>query len=479
MTLLSFFFFLVGVTGIIGFLAIKKSRKSGTDYFLASQSISPYLLALSASASKFSGFIFVGIMSTAYTGGTLVIWIGAGLLLGHFIVYAPVILKLQKTNIGGWALSLGELITFWRGENRIWLRRFIGVLTLFFFIIYAAAQLKTGGRALEVVFKHAYTAGVFLSAIIILFYCWSGGIRASIWTDVAQVVMMTLSLLFILIMVVIEQGSIANLIIRFLETAPGTDQVALFPQNLSIGGTFGFILFFLGAVALGIGVLGNSHILIRAMALRKPKDAKKFIITSYLFEVVFFFLFISVGLCTRIILKDSALSHPELSLLLSAREMLHPIALGFFLSGVFASSLSTADSQIISCSASLLRDFPEPPRSSFSLAKLGTVCVTILVTVTALFAKSDVFSLVVFAFAGLGTSIGSVLVLRLLNANIPEWGAILVALFGFTTVVMWNVCGLTEIAYGALPGFLCAFLTYFIIKAYLSLKNLNKINASV
>ena len=471
MILLSFFFFLFGVTGIVGFLALRKSRKSGADYFLASQSISPYFLALSSSASKFSGFMFIGFMGAAYLKGLLAVWLGVGLLLGALLVYAPVVFQLQKINVGGWALSVGELVTFWRGENRIWLRRLVGALTLFFFIIYAAAQLKSGGKIFEAVFNQPNYVGVFLSTMIILFYCWSGGIRASIWTDAAQVVMMTLSLLLILVMTIAKEGGITHFIARFVETASSPEQITFFPQNVSFGGTFGWLLFFLGAVAIGASTLGNPHIVIRAMALAKPEDAKKFIITNYIFEVFFVFLIISVGLCTRVILKDLAVPFdPEQSLILSSKEILPPIAIGFFLAGAFSSALSTADSQIISCSSSLMRDLPEPPKDSYFLAKLGTVCVTILATIVALFAQGNVFSLVEFAFTGLGASIGSVLVLRLLNINISEWGAILVAISGGATVVAWGFLGWNHYINKGLAGFIIAFLTFVIVKIYLKFK---------
>ncbi len=105
------------------------------------------------------------------------------LLLGHFLVYALTVYHLQYMNSSGWALSIGELLTFWNGENRVLLRRFIGLLTLFFLSFYAAAQLKAGGMALEVALGQPLYVGILLSTAIILFYCWSGGIRASIWTD--------------------------------------------------------------------------------------------------------------------------------------------------------------------------------------------------------------------------------------------------------------------------------------------------------
>ena len=466
--LFSFLFFFLGITCLVGFLAARESRKSEEDYFLASQSVSPYTLAFSGNASKFSGFIFSGFMGVAYLDGTAVIWLGLGLLLGDFLVYFLAVYRLQKMNVGGWALSIAELITFWNGENRVWLRRLIGFLTLFFLSFYAAAQLKAGGKALEVALGQPFYVGILLSTVVILFYCWSGGIRASIWTDSAQIIMMTLSLLLILVIAVDREGGIANMLASFIATAPGTDQVALIPQNLSVGGYSGWMLFCVGSIGFGMSILGQPHILIRAMALKSPQDTTRFILTSYTFEVLFTLLFTAVGLSTRVILQDVGLFDAELALFLSAKEMLPPLAVGFVLAGVFSSTLSTADSQILSCSASLLRDLPEPPKQSLFLAKSGTVSMALLATVIALFGEQDILSLIAFAYSGLGASIGSVLVLRLLNDSISEWGAILVSLAGGTTVVVWHVLDFSAYINESLPGFIAAFLVYCILKLVFS-----------
>ena len=464
-TFISFLFFLLGIVGIIGFMALKKSSGSGTDYFLASQNVSPYLLALSSTASKFSGFMFIGIMGTAYLKGTIVIWMCLGLAIGN-IVYAPIISLLQKTNITGWALSVGELMTFWRGENRVWLRRLVGVLTLAFFIVYAAAQFKAGGKALGVAFGQPYYVGIWLCTVVVLFYCWTGGIRASIWTDAAQLIMMFASFILILVMAIIQEGGVGNLIEAFVATAPGTDAVSFIPQNLSIGGYPGFFLYFIGFIALGMGVLGNPHIVIRAMALENPKDAKKFIVTMYSVETLFLFFVVAVGLCTRVILGQLNNFDAEVSLILSAQKILPQVAVGFLLAGIISSALSTADSQIISCSASLMRDLPEPPRDSIFWAKVGTVSIALLAALVAVFAQDSVYTLVTLAFSGLGASIGSVLVLRLLNADISEWGAIAVAVAGATAVVVWYAWELQSYCNEALVGFASAFITYFVIKLF-------------
>ena len=467
MMLLSFLVCFVGVSGLIGFFAAKKSRKSEKDYFLGGQTTSPYLLALSSSASYYSGFMFAGFMGMAFDQGTAVIWFGAGSTVGYILVYRHVVRRVQYMNSEGWALSIGELITFWHGRNLMWLRRLIGVIIIFFLSFYAAAQLKTGGTALHVAFGWPIYTGILMSTAMILFYCWAGGIRASIWTDAAQVLAMTLSLLLIFFTVVWNEGGFVNLFHSFMATAPldSPDEVALIPQNLSvIGGYPGWMLSVLGALGVGLCAIGQPHVLVRAMALGSKKDAKKFIACNYTCEIIFYVIFLLVGLSTRVILKDASSFDPELALFKSAFEILPPIFVGFILAGTFSATLSTADSQILSCSASLLRDIPEPPKESLILAKTGTVFFCFLSAAIALFAKENIFSLVIFAFSGLGASIGSILVLRFFNVKIPEWVGILIVLTGGATVVIWNVQGLSAYLNEGVPGLICAFAVFFIYK---------------
>ena len=460
-TVVSFLIFSVGMSLVIGLLASQKSQKSELDYFLGGQNISPYFLALSASASKYSGFVFVGLMALAFEKGTASIWFCAGMLLGDLAVRWYAVKQLQDMNSGGWALSVAELLTFWNGEDRVWLRRFVGAVTFFFLAIYAAAQLKAGGRILQVALDQPLPVGVFLSTAVIAFYCWSGGIRASIWTDVAQVTVMSLSIGIILVVAVQSFGGIWETFARFMETAPsGSDEVKLFPQNLSVGNWSGWILFFVGAMGTGACVLGQPHVLIRPMALKKPSDVKKYILTTYIFEVLFTILLVLVGLCTRIVLQGEGPIDGENALFLTALKILSPVVLGFFLAGAFSSSLSTADSQILCCSASLLRDFPRRPKESLILAKVATISIVFVAAAIALFAKKSVFSLVIFAYSGLGVSIGSLLIMRMLRSTISERGALAVSLTGGIGLVCWEVLGLNTYISASVPGFILSFLVY-------------------
>ena len=461
---ISFLFFFLAITCPIGLWAARKSRKTGTDYFLASRSVSPYLLALSGTASLYSGFMFAGYMGMAYSNGTAVIYMSLGMMMGYFSCYAFVTSRLQKLNVGGWALSLGELVTFCYGENRVWLRRFIGLVTIFFLTFYAAAQLKTGGKALNVALDYSPLVGMALSVGVILFYCWSGGIRASIWTDAVQAVLMLSSVIMIVMLTVAEAGGVAAFWQKFLATSSvgGVETVSFFPQNLSIGGWSGLLFFLAGYVATGFCVMGQPHVLIRAMATQGV-DAKKFIRASLLFALSFEFVFVLAGLCTRVVLQDVTQFDPEQALFLSARHMLPAVAVGFLLAGAFSAALSTADSQILSCSASVMRDLAEPPSGSLWGAKLGTLGVTLMAALLSYFGSDNVFSLVVFAYTGLGVSIGGLLVLRFFHANISEVGSIIVASLGLITVIAWDRMGMTTYMPTSIPGFAVFFGSYFLL----------------
>ena len=464
MELASFTVFFLIMISLIGFLAIRKSQKTKTDYFLANQNISPLMLALSSNASKFSGFMFAGFMGMAYLHGTKALWFSLGLFVGSLLSMAYILWHLGRMNANGQALSLGELIaTSWHGKDYIFLKKMIGLLIIVFLSIYGAAQLRAGGKVLEVALQQPTYVGILLSTLVILFYCWAGGIRASVWTDVIQFIVMTLSLLLILVFAVIKAGGIEKLFNSFLAT--GTDEVMWIPQTLSVGGYEGWLLFCAGSIGFGLSAIGQPHVLVRGM-ICKYHHLKAFIILNYLFEGLFLLLCLCVGLSTRVILKNMDIPDQELALFLSAQELLPPIAVGVILAGILSATLSTADSQILCCSAALMRDLSQKPYHSLRYAKMGTISFALLATLIALFAPGNVFSLVTFAYAGLGASIGSILVLRFLNANISQQGVILVAFVGGMTTVLWSYLGFDQYLYAGIPGFIVAFLAYRVLMSF-------------
>ena len=72
----------------IGFLSARKAREGKDDYLLAGRSVSPVLTALSAAATKNSGYMFVGLMGYIYTFGLSGIWLTFGFFFGDLLAFS-------------------------------------------------------------------------------------------------------------------------------------------------------------------------------------------------------------------------------------------------------------------------------------------------------------------------------------------------------------------------------------------------------
>ena len=84
-------------------------------------------------------------------------------------------------------------------------------MTLVIMGVYAAAQLNAGSKALHALFGWPYQTGAVIGALIVVAYCFAGGIRASIWTDVMQSIIMYAAMLLLAVMTLIACGGLAEM----------------------------------------------------------------------------------------------------------------------------------------------------------------------------------------------------------------------------------------------------------------------------
>jgi sodium/proline symporter len=330
------------------------------------------------------------------------------------------------------------------------------VIVLAFLGTYAAAQLTAGSKALHALFGWDLVAGSTLGALIVVVYCFSGGIRASIWTDVAQSVVMFGAMLLILLVGISDAGGPAALWTSLAEIDP--QLVSIVPANAP----FGFAMFVLGWLAAGFGVVGQPHIMVRAMAIDSPENmalARRVYVT---WNALFSICAVGVGLTARLLLSETTGFDPELAMPMLSLQLLHPVLVGLVLAGLFAATMSTADSQVLSCSAALTQDLVPRPEASHYYNKAGTVFVTAIILVMALMGSS-VFALVVLAWSSLAASLGPLLVIRCLGRRVTSTTAIAMMLGGLFAVLGWKYgLGYGAGLYEALPGMLAGFAIYAI-----------------
>lgn len=450
---LSFIFFLILFT-VVGVYAATKKQDTTTDYLLAGRKVNPIAIALSALSTGQSGFLFTGQVGYAYTQGLSSIWLAIGWAIGDYLAWTLVFKQLRQVSEASDSETIPAFLAQKQPGYR-WIAVISALITIFFLGTYAAAQLLAGSKALNSLFGWNYAWGIIIGAIVVVVYCFSGGIRASIWTDSVQTIVMIGALLLLFFVTISVGGGVGNIFSDLEQIDPNL--MALFPSDLA----WGFLPFFIGWLVAGFGAVGQPHIVVRAMALDSADNMGKARDIRTICGFITAFTAIFIGLAARTFLP--ALNDPELALLDLSQQLLPGILVGVMLAGLFAATISTADSQILSCSAALTQDLFPGLAKSYKYAKIGTLVVTAIVLIIALANNDSVFGLITFAWSILASGLGVLLILRSLEKPVSTGSAIAIMLSGIAASMIWKLSlQLSGAVYEVFPGMLVGFIVYLI-----------------
>jgi sodium/proline symporter len=147
----------------------------------------------------------------------------------------------------------------------------------------------------------------------------------------------------------------------------------------------------------------------------------------------------------------------ELAMPEMARRLLPDVLIGLTLAGLFAATMSTADSQILVCSGAITQDINPRWKDSYIAGKLATLAVTAMALAIALFAGQGVFALVLIAWSALGAGLGPALILRLFHVRLSSLTVALMMTAGVATVIVWNATGYDAHVFKILPGMVASF----------------------
>ena len=449
-----------------GASSIIRKKRTPRDYLIASRQVKPWLAALSTVATNNSGFMFIGMIAYTYRLGIESIWMMIGWISGDLLAWLFVHPKVRhashRQSCNTIPALIGQPVSGEPDQQKRLLIMTTGIITFLFLGIYAAGQLKAGSTALHTLFGWNMEVGVLIGTGIVLLYSYAGGIRADIWTDAAQSLVMIVSMGLIMVAGYMEIGGLPALLAN-LESQDAS-LVRLFPDELQ----FGALAFVMGFVFAGFGVIGQPHLMTRLLAIESVAAIKRARVYYFLWFIPFFLASIGVGLYCRAIIPDLAsmplaqdLVEPtELALPMITKELLPEFFIGLSLAGLFAATVSTADSQIIVCSGAVTQDINPRWNQSYLASKLATFAVTSLALIIALYAPEGVFALVLIAWSALGASLGPILILRIFNRPLSSARATVMMVVAIIVVIAWHVSGLDDDVFKLMPGMLSAFIVY-------------------
>lgn len=450
----SFVFYSLFIVAV-GLWSARQRKETADDFVLANRELGPWAASLSASASSESGWVMLGLVGVAFTGGFSAFWIVPGIALGYLFNWFVLAEKLRESTKATGAVTLTQYINHRFGRNSKALRIVSVVIIVVSMLAYVAAQMNAAGKAFDALFELPYWLGVLAGAAIILTYTITGGFRAIAWTDIVQAGFMFVALVIMPFLMLSAAGGYAKIM---------TTLEAISPDLLTwSGGNSGMALlgFVLGSLGIGLGYPGQPHVLARFMAARSKDTVRQAGFISLIWMLVVYVGAIFFGMFARAYFGE--LADPEQALPLACSELLTPIMAGFVVAAIVAAICSTADSQLMVVTSALSRDvFGKKPGDSSSsdgmwflwldramLIVLGLVAVFLAIT-----DNRVIFEFVLYAWAALGAAFGPVVILGLLWKRTSRAGALAGMIVGLLATVVWrNVPMLKSAVYELVPAF--------------------------
>ena len=463
MIFFSFCLFLLLFT-LVGSLSVLKKKNTSIDYLLANQEIKPWLAAISAIATSNSGYMFIGQIGFTYVYGLQSVWLMFGLIFGDFISSLFVHKNLRKKSQELKVVSFANLVSKWHGKNYKYVQLFGGFIILIFLSTYAAAQLNAGSKSMHILFGLDYRLGAIIGGVIVLLYCFSGGIRASIWTDAVQSLVMIIAMLLMVFFGIEKLGGFSSFINQLHEVSP--DYMKWFPSTNFSEFYIAPYMFIIGWFFSGLGVIGQPHVMVRFMSIDNTKNIPKTRIYYYTWYTLFYSLTILAAFVARLLVPETNNLDPELALPTLALNLLPEFFVGLVLAGIFAATMSTADSQILACTASITNDLLLNKKNNYFINKLVTLIVTVFVVTIAINDNKNVFNLVLMSWSTLACCFSPLLIVNSLQQKVSEFLSLMMMIIPLVTLLLWRYFGLSEFIYEVAPGIVSGILTFFFFKLF-------------
>ncbi len=340
-----------------GIWAMGRTR-STRDFFMAGRQIGVVVAGLAVFSSTLSGFGFVGGPGLVYSMGMSSIWMVICASMGFTLSFFLLAKRLRLFAAARDTVSLPDAVCARYGSETT--RLLTAIAILLGVMGYLATQILAMATVLESILERTELFGgvglvacVAISSAVLVFYCVTGGIIASLYTDLVQggVMVVAALLVFVTTLYTVDGG------------AAGAVQIIMRDDPEAIGpwGTLGMLGCLSWYFMFALGGAGQPHIVTKFMMNKSVSDARRVLPLTVGSFTLAALLWISIGLTMRALVLQG--THPELANAdAAASEFLqsyaHPLLAGVVFAGLFAAIMSTADGFLNIGAAAVVHDIP-------------------------------------------------------------------------------------------------------------------------
>jgi sodium/proline symporter len=437
-TLAGFIIYLIVIL-IVGFLTYRRNENEA-DYFLAGRKLNPWVVAFSERASGESAWLILGLPGAAMAMGFLEIWTALGCVLGIIFYWYVIASRIRINTESVGAITLPEFLARSFPEGARTIRLLSTLIIIFFFTFYLSAQFNGAGKVLEVTFGIPKAWGMAIGASVIIIYTMLGGFFAVAWTDFIQGAIMFATL------VVLPLAGLSEILQNGSSLGEAVSQAGTEYWDIA-GGKTGWagIAAVIGGLSWAFGYMGQPHLLTRFMSIKDPKKIAMSRRIAFIWAIPAFTGAVLIGLCGLTLYGKNYFSDIEHVMPYMANTLLPSWLAGILISGAIAAMMSTADSQLLVTSSAVAEDlchrvlgitFTQKQMLFFS--RMVTLGVGILAFAIAISSSKLIFTMVSYAWSGLGASFGPALLLMLWWKRTTAKGIIAGMITGALTTIIWS-----------------------------------------
>ena len=406
-------FYLAAVIGLGVWLG--RGQRNTRDYFLGGRDLPWWGVALSILATETSALTFIGVPAMAYAGNLGFMQIVLGYAVGRVILAVVMVpYYFRKEIYSPYALLGGAF-----GVNG----QKLGAL---FFLV--AGTLGAGVRVfvtcipLQLILGWSIAEAIILFVGLSLIYTWFGGIKAVVWTDALQFVLLLAGGLFTLLYLptLIDGGWDGA-----LGQAEEAGKLTWLNFDFSLAAPYNFWMGIIGAVVFvlfthGIDQLGAQ----RVLACRSVSDGRKALVFCAVSIVPMMLLFLLVGVLLWVHYQHAPIpiDIPENSTGKKQTDYVFPIFMlaeapvgikGLLFVGIFAAAMSSVSSALSALASVSTMDLglvgkPKDEAAGLRVSRWATVFWGGLLIVVA-FLSREITSVMNAAFSLVGLTSGALL----------------------------------------------------------------------
>ena len=373
----------------VGLWALGRTHSS-RDFFAAGRNLGVVVSSVAIFSTLLSGFGFVGGPGLVYRMGMSSVWLVLTSVTGYVLTFALLAKRMKLIGELRDTVSLPDAVAARYGSET---SRLLTALVILLGVLgYLATQILAMAMVLRDVLAGVPAIGevqlvtcVAISCAVLAFYCATGGIIASVYTDMVQGAVMIGAAVGVFWA---AQGAVEGGFAGMSRTLLADD-----PESIGPWGSLGMLACLSWYFLFLVGTAGQPHVITKLMMVRRISDAKRILPLSLAGYTVSALLWIGVGLAMRALVLQGA--HPELESPDAAapaflRHYAHPLLAGVVFAGLFAAIMSTADAFLNIGVAAVVHDIPKalrgrPLRAELAWARVGTVILTILAAGFALY----------------------------------------------------------------------------------------------